>query len=423
MNKIEEKVCQWIDNNKRNAVKMLTKLIAEKSTVGEEFKAQAVVLEKLRQFQMEVDVFEPSIIQLKQHPYFVSDRMNFQDSPNIVAVKRGKGGGKSIILNGHIDVVPEGNLEKWDTPPYQAIEKDGKVYGRGASDMKGGTTALLLAIEAIEACGIALKGDLIFQSVTDEENGGAGTLSAVLRGYRADGALIPEPTNLKLFIKQQGSMWFRITVRGLSAHGGTRYEGVSAIEKSSLVLEALKQLEKERNDRITDPLYRHTPIPIPINVGTIHGGTWPSSVADLVVIEGRCGVAPNEEMEQVKKEIEHSMKSLAKKDEWFIHHPVELEWYGAHWLPNDLNENHELVHALESSYETITKRKAIKEASPWGTDGGMLFHAGGIPTIVFGPGETKVAHYSNEFIEIEAIITSAKIISLFLLDWCQVDNE
>lgn len=423
MNKLEEKVCRWMDANKDNAVRLLKKLIAEKSTVGEEFNAQAVVLEKLRQFQMEVDVFEPSMIQLKQHPYFVSHRENFTESPNIVARKPGKGGGKSIILNGHIDVVPEGNHEKWDTHPYLAAEKNGKVYGRGASDMKGGTTALLLAIEAIEACGITLKGDLIFQSVTDEENGGAGTLSTVLRGYKADGALIPEPTNLKLFIKQQGSMWFRITVKGLSAHGGTRYEGVSAIEKSVLVLEALKQLEKKRNDRIKDPLYNYTPIPVPINIGTIHGGNWPSSVADLVQIEGRCGVAPNEGMEQVKQEIESGIKNLEQHDEWFKLHPIELEWYGAQWLPNDLNENHELVHSLESSYEKIMNNQAKKEASPWGTDGGMLFHAGHTPTIVFGPGETKVAHHTNEYIEIEAMLTSAKIISLFLLDWCGADHD
>lgn len=423
MNHNEDKVCQWIDDNKENAVRLLKKLIAEKSTVGEEFNAQAIVLEKLRQFQMEVDVYEPSIIQLKQHPYFVSDRDNFAESPNIVARKRGSGGGKSIILNGHIDVVPEGNLEKWHTHPFLAVEKDGKVFGRGASDMKGGTTALLLAIEAIEACGITLKGDLIFQSVTDEENGGAGTLSAILRGYKADAALIPEPTNLKLFIQQQGSLWFRITVKGLSAHGGTRYEGVSAIEKSVLVLEALKQLEKQRNDRIKDPLYHHTPIPVPINTGTIHGGSWPSSVPDLVQIEGRCGVAPNEELEQVRQEIERGIKSLEEQDGWFKHHPIELEWYGAQWLPNSLDEDHELVRSIEASYEKITNHKAKKEASPWGTDGGMLFHAGQIPTIVFGPGETKIAHHTNEYIEIEAMLASAKIISLFLIDWCGADNN
>lgn len=213
-----------------------------KSTFGHEFNAQAVVLEKLRQFDMDIDVWEPSVKHLKEHAYFVSEREDFHESPNITAVKKGAGGGRSLILNGHIDVVPEGNPAAWTYEPFNAVEKDGKVYGRGSTDMKGGNTALLFALEALEACGITLKGDVLFQSVVDEECGGAGTLAAVMRGYKADGALIPEPTNLKLFVKRQGSMWFRITVRGLSAHGGTRYEGVSAIEKACMSSQPLKSL-------------------------------------------------------------------------------------------------------------------------------------------------------------------------------------
>ncbi|MBS4162381.1 M20/M25/M40 family metallo-hydrolase, partial [Klebsiella pneumoniae] len=142
-------------------------------------------LEKLRQFDAEIDVWEPSIKQLKQHPLFKSDRTSFKESPNIAARKRGTGGGKSLILNGHIDVVPEGSRKDWDTEPFQPVVKQGRIYGRGTTDMKGGNTALLMAMEALEQCGVKLKGDLIFQSVVDEECGGAGTLAAVVRGYRA----------------------------------------------------------------------------------------------------------------------------------------------------------------------------------------------------------------------------------------------
>lgn len=147
-------------------------------------------------------------------------------------------------MNGHIDVVPEGSVKDWKYEPYQAVEENGKIYGRGSTDMKGGNIALLFALEALHACDVKLKGDVLFQSVVDEECGGAGTLSAIMRGYRADGALIPEPTNMKLFIKQQGSMWFRITVKGLAAHGGTRYEGVSAIEKACTLSQRYKSWRK-----------------------------------------------------------------------------------------------------------------------------------------------------------------------------------
>ncbi|MEC0494772.1 peptidase [Bacillus glycinifermentans] len=422
METIEKKVCDWIDSHEIKAVRLLKKLVGEKSTMGQEFHAQAVVLEKLRQFDAEIDVWEPSIKQLRQHPLFKSDRTSFKESPNIVARKRGTGGGKSLILNGHIDVVPEGSKKDWDTGPFQPVVKQGRIYGRGTTDMKGGSTALLMAMEAIEKCGIRLKGDLFFQSVVDEECGGAGTLAAVTRGYRADGALIPEPTNMKLFIKQQGSMWFRITVKGLSAHGGTRYEGVSAIEKSMIVIESIRQLEKVRNKRITDPLYENIPIPVPINIGTIKGGTWPSSVADTVMIEGRCGIAPSESPEDVQSELESWLKDLEYQDEWFKHYPAELEWFGAMWLPNDLTGDDELATTLKSAYQTITGEQPIVEASPWATDGGVLSHAGNTPVIVFGPGETKLAHQANEYIEKDALIKAAKIISLFIMKWCDIER-
>ena len=139
--------------------------------------------------------------------------------------------------------------------------------------MKGGIASLLLAVGAVQGLGLKLKGDVIFQSVIEEESGGAGTLAAILKGYTADAALIPEPTNLRIFPKQQGSMWFRIEVKGRSAHGGTRYEGVSAIEKSMTVLKHIAELEEQRNARIIDSLYAHNPIPIPINIGVYKEGT------------------------------------------------------------------------------------------------------------------------------------------------------
>ena len=131
----------------------------------------------------------------------------------------------------------------------------GSYIGRGATDMKGGIASLLLAVEAIQSLGIKLKGDVIFQSVIEEESGGAGTLAAIVKGYTSRCGLIPEPTNLRIFPKQQGSMWFRIEVKGRSAHGGTRYEGVSAIEKSMTVMQHIRELEEQRNARISDPLY------------------------------------------------------------------------------------------------------------------------------------------------------------------------
>jgi acetylornithine deacetylase len=280
--------------------------------------------------------------------------------------------------------------------------------------------SLLLAIQALKELDISLKGDVIFQSVVEEESGGAGTLSCVLRGYKADGAIIPEPTNMKIFPKQQGSMWFRVTVHGVAAHGGTRYEGVSAIEKAAVVLKHIEGLEKERNSRITDPLYNKIPIPVPINIGNIQGGTWPSSVADQVILEGRIGVAPHEKMKNVRAEMKSWLELLPQRDEWFAEHPVDLEWFGAHWLPGEIELEHPLMTSLSSSFYQVKQNQPIIEASPWGTDGGILSQVGDIPTVVFGPGVTEVAHFPNEYICIQTMLDAAEIIALTVADWCSI---
>jgi acetylornithine deacetylase len=418
---LKEKLSNWLMKEQDNAIRFLQETVQEASTTGNESGVQHLIAKKLNEMGLEVDMWNPDGEELGKHPYFCASRTNFSSSPNLVGIWRGKGNGRSLVLNGHIDVVPEGDLNQWDDHPYSGKIIDGKLYGRGSTDMKGGNLSLLLAIQALKETGTTLKGDLFFHSVIEEESGGAGTLAAVLRGYTADAAIIPEPTNMKIFPAQQGSMWFKLTIKGKAAHGGTRYEGVSAIEKTSIVIEAIKELETERNKRITDPLYKDIPIPVPINIGKISGGNWPSSVPDTVLLEGRIGVAPHETLEEVKRELEYYLSNI--QDNWLLEHPVSVEWFGAQWLPGSIDTDHPLMNLLIKNYEQIKKEKPVIEASPWGTDGGLLSQAGDTPAIVFGPGVTAVAHYPNEYIEISKIIEAAEIIALTIYDWCGGSNE
>lgn len=419
----QERIRAQIAKERDAAVALLQEWVQQPSEQGREQAMQEKIAGHLAAMGLEVDMWVMAGEELLNHPYFVSPRSNFAGSPNVVGVWRGTGGGRSIILNGHVDVVPPGDVQQWDDAPFSGAVADGKLYGRGATDMKGGNMAALLAIETLQALGVRLKGDVIFQSVVEEESGGAGTLSTILRGYSADAALVPEPTNLKIFPKQQGSMWFRLRVKGRSAHGGTRYEGVSAIEKSMLVIKAVADLEQQRNQRITDPLYAKLPIPVPINIGVIEGGKWPSSVADLVTLEGRMGVAPGEEMEAARAEMAAALLRLGEIDPWFAEHPVELEWYGARWVPGEVSEEHPLMGLLTAAYRSVLGTEPVIEASPWGTDGGLLTRLADTPAIVFGPGVTQVAHYPNEYIELEAVFQCAQIIALVLLEWCGLSEE
>lgn len=423
MNEYRQKIQKWLSNNRPKGTRLLKQLIQEKSIQGHEGSSQAIIIEKCREMGLEIDIWEPGGPALLNHPYFVSPREKFKGSPNVIAVMKGSGAGRSIILNGHIDVVPEGDPEQWQFEPFAGEEVDGKVFGRGSTDMKGGNVALLLAMEAIISAEIKLKGDVIFQSVIEEESGGAGSLAAILKGYKADGVIIPEPTNMKIFPRQQGSMWFRCIVEGRSAHGGTRYQGVSAIDKAIRVIRHIEKLEMRRNARINDPLYKDIPIPIPINIGKITGGTWPSSVPDQIVLEGRIGVGPDEKLEDVKEEFASWMASISKQDSWFVDHPVKVEWFGAQWVPGKIDLSHDLMKSLSSVYREVKEKNPVIEASPWGTDGGLFTKIGNMPTVVFGPGVTEVAHYPNEYIVLDTLFEYAEILALTLIDWCGVEND
>jgi acetylornithine deacetylase len=418
----EMRIKQWIKENRARGARLLQILVRENSTRGNESSTQAIIIEKCRQLGLTLDIWEIGGDELLSNPAYCCDRQSFGGNPNLVAVLKGTGGGKSMILNGHIDVVPVGDEKNWKHDPFSGTIECGKLYGRGATDMKGGNTALLMAIEALIANGIKLKGDVIFQSVIEEESGGAGTLAAVLRGYHADGAIIPEPTNMKIFPKQQGSMWFRITVKGRAAHGGTRYKGVSAIEKALLVIQRLQQLEKDRNARVTDPLFEKIPIPIPINIGKLMSGEWPSSVPDTAIIEGRMGVSPEETIQSAQLEMEKCLRDISEQDEWLRGNPLKLEWFGGRWLPGSLENDHPLINELTKSFIEIKGNSPVIEASPWGTDGGILSTIGNTPVVVFGPGITETAHDANEHIVLEDMFAASEIIARTLLKWCEVDE-
>lgn len=422
MEQYKERIHQWLFDNRLRGTRMLRRLVQEASVQGTEKYAQALIVEKLRQLGLPIDIWTPNIRKL-QHKGFMTTRVSFEDSPNVVAVLKGTGGGRSIILNGHIDVVPEGDESLWTYDPYSAYMKDGKLYGRGASDMKGGQTAVLLAIEAILSLGIPLKGDVIFQSVIGEESGGAGTLACLLRGYQADAALISEPTDMRIFTKQQGSMWFRMKVRGKYGHDRIRCEGENAIEKAIIVIGHLRELEAVRNQRLQDSLSKETTLPASITIGKIEGGTWPSSFTDTVTLEGRMGVALCETLPEVRREVEAWLGKLQELHPCFSEHPVVLEWFGAQCQPYEIDSSHELVKVLSSQYELVKREEPSMGISAWGTDGSILNNIGHIPVILFGPGKAEAAHFPDEFIELEHVFEAAEIIALTVINWCGTADE
>ena len=230
----------------------LAGLIAVPSWDGRERRAQEYMATAMSDLGMDVDVWEIDEAEIAGHPDYATE-IERRDPLGVVGRARWGEGGPVLVLNGHVDVVPPGDLSRWTTPPFEMVRQGGRVYGRGVVDMKGPLVAGLAGVGAVLASGEPLSGSVLFQSVVGEEDGGVGTLATVLRGHVGDGAVVLEPTGLSVAAAQAGALNFRLTVPGRAAHGALRYEGVSALEKFMLVYRDLVEFERERNRGVDDP--------------------------------------------------------------------------------------------------------------------------------------------------------------------------
>jgi acetylornithine deacetylase len=248
--------------------------VAIPSTRGAEGPCQDMIGDLLRQRGYEVDDGHIDINDLKDLRGFGPIEHDFSKARTVVGTYRPtSAGGKSLILQGHCDVVPPGPLEMWETPPFVPAVRDGRMYGRGACDMKSGTIAALYALDAIKAAGLNPTARIHFQSVIEEESTGVGALSTLQRGYRADACLIPEPTSGRMVRSQVGVIWFRLKVRGHPVHVFEAGSGSNAITAAYHLIHSLEKLEAEWNERAkSDRYFKAVTHPINFNPGIIKGG-------------------------------------------------------------------------------------------------------------------------------------------------------
>jgi acetylornithine deacetylase len=417
VNDTELRVLDAIDLD--GLVALLGELIAIPSLDGEP--AEAAVQEHvagwMRANGLRVDTWELDFAMLRQHPAF-SWEVERARGLGVVGVIGGDRGGRSLILNGHTDVVPAGDLANWHYPPWQGTVAHGRVYGRGSVDMKGGLCCALVAAKALRDAGVRLNGRLVIESVIGEEDGGVGTLAAVLRGYRADGAVIMEPTELRIAPAQAGAINFRLTIPGLSAHGCVREEGVSAIEKFFPVYAALMELERERNARAADPLYARYALPYALCIGKVGAGTWASSVAESLVAEGRYGLAVGEDIPAAQRRFEATIAQAAAADAWLREHPPVVEWWGGRFEPASTPADHPLVAAVSGAFGAATGGAAILEGMTYGADMRLLVNVGQTPTVMFGPGDVRVSHRPDEFVPIADLEAVTRTLALTALRFC-----
>ncbi len=412
------RVISEIDSRTSEITDLASRLIQVPSVSGEEAQCQEYFASVCESMGLQVDKWVPDLDDVKGI-LDVPPRPTIT-APVVVGTRTGTGGGRSLILSGHIDVVPAGDPGLWKHGPWSGAVAGGRVYGRGATDMKGGIAAMVMALKCITDAGVSLKGTVHVASVTEEETGGLGIVSLVKRGYRADGALIPEPSDMRVCSVQEGSLWFRVTVKGLAAHAGTKYFGVSAIEKAFKLINALYDLEAIREKQFRTRFFRSYPIAFPLNVGTIKGGDWPSTVPEKVQFEARLGLGPGESADTARKQVEDFVSRVAALDPWMATSPPSVEWFGNQCKSYFIDPEHPFVQSVLKAATTQLGGEREPEGVPWGTDGSTLVNVAGVPTVVFGPGTMPVAHMVDEYVDVKRLVDCCKVIACSMLDWCQV---
>ncbi len=385
--------------------------------------AQRFVAEKMRSLGAEIDLFEPDPKALAKYagrPGYYADR-GFAGRPNLAATVRGSGGGRSLMLAGHIDVVPPG--EGWTVDPFSGLMRDGMIFGRGAVDMKGGVAAMIMGLEAVLASGLKPKGDVLIATVVEEESGGMGSLAFVDRGYRADAGIMTESTGMAIAPLCRGILWGRLKIQGRSGHielpqGDWRTGGaVDAIAKARLFLRQFDLMNQDWALWRTHPLMA---LPCQILAAQFEGGEYPTAFANSAAIVFNAQYLPGERDESklggaIKKMIEERVRKVAEMDPWLALHPPEIEWL----VDADCAEvpaDHPFVGCMTGALAGAGVDPRL-EGIGFHTDMGWYVNTG-TAMVNFGPGDPRLAHQPDERLPADELLQCAKAVAGAILDWC-----
>src|SRR5215210_4292666 len=412
-----------VQARREDAVSLLQELVRIPSVTGEEAAVGEVVERAFSERGLDVDTWEATREETEPYRDHVGEQSSYENRPNVAGTRRGTGDGRSILLNAHTDTVDPGDPAAWKGDPLSGALEGDLLYGRGSCDMKGGLVTHLIALGALSDLGLGLRGDVTVAATVGEENGGLGALSTVLRGYRADAAIITEPTRLALVPAQGGSLVFRLKIPGRSAHAAVRDEGVSALEKFVPIFENLRELEQERNGLLSHPLYDAISNKVPINIGVVRAGNWASTVPESLVAEGRVGLIPGEEVGPFKDLVSGRITAVAERDPWLREHPPELEWFGGQFAPAEVELDALICEAIKRAHKRATGKEPPVEGVPYGADMRLFIRFGGMPCVMYGAGDVRVAHAPDEHISITDVLTATTTVACLLADWCGGDEN
>ncbi|WP_431855960.1 M20 family metallopeptidase [Azospirillum sp.] len=403
--------------------RLLADLVRLPSLLGAEAPAQELMARTFADLGLEVDRFAIDEAALRLQPGWSPSLISYDGRENVVGVHRPRQTtGRSLILNGHIDVVPTGPEELWSAPPFEPVVRDGRMYGRGAGDMKAGIAAFVTAFKALKSLGLQPAAPVYLQSVVEEECTGNGALACVARGYRADAAVIPEPFNHTLQVAQVGVVRCEVEVTGRPAHVLDTGAGLNAIEAAYRILGHLKRLESAWNHpEGRHPAYAGHAHPYNLNVGRIDGGEWASSVPTRCRMELRFGFPPGRAAADVSAEIENAVAAACRTDSGLSGIGAVVRFRGFQAEGCVIDPGHPLIAALDSAHKAVCGASAERLAATCTTDVRNFMLYGATPATCYGP-EAERIHGIDESVSLDSVARVTAVLALFMADWCGLES-
>lgn len=417
-----KEIAEAVENGWRAQVDWLTTLVNFPSSRGLEAPCQDWIAREFAGRGWTVDRYTLADVALEHCPGYspVLDT-DYNGAVQVVAAIRApEQNGRSLILQGHVDVVPTGPQAMWTTAPFAAAVRDGRLYGRGAYDMKSGVSAMVFALDALARLRLAPAADVYVQTVTEEECTGNGALSTLARGYRAEACLIPEPTHEQILRGTLGVMWFRLAIAGRPAHVSEAERGTNAILSAYGLIGAIQAFTRELNERVkSHPWFSKLASPIKFNPGKIRGGDWASSTPAWCEVDCRIAVLPGTPLPEFRAELCEVVAAAARQDPFLAENPPDLIWNGFQADDYVLEPGSAFEEAVRAAHREVHGREPEETLLPAVTDGRFYGRYYGIPSLCYGA-SGAAAHGFDEFVELDSLKRSTITIASFIADWCGV---
>jgi acetylornithine deacetylase len=417
------KIMHAVDDGFDAQTALTAELVKFPSVRGAEHTAQDFLAGEMRARGLAVDRWRIELDAIKHLPGFSPVHANYDNAFNVVGSHRvAAPRGRSLILNGHIDVVPVGPLDMWVRPPFEPAIEDGWLYGRGGGDMKAGVAGCLAALDALARLGYRPASDLFLQSVVEEECTGNGALACLARGYRADAALIPEPMWNQMIRAQVGVLWFQVHVKGMPVHVREASSGANAIEAAYRLMEGLHELEAKWNEPARrHPAFARIEHPINLNIGRIAGGDWPSSVPAWCIFDVRIAIYPEQDIASAKAEIEAAIRATARGIKFLANAPPEITYHGFEAEGYVLTGGEAAEAVLRGAHERVFGAELVEQASTGTTDARFFGLYADIPALVYGPNADSI-HGFDERVELDSVRRITQAMTLFIAEWCGLER-